>query len=372
MKFKYFHRAIVSLVAIVVVSSVSAQVVDYSGYVSGISSMLKYSNEQKNQYRTDFFLRQRNNFTYYPNNNLTFHLEFQEQYSSIWYKNNENYLRIKADRFYASYMKNHWEINLGRQRINWGRTLVWNPNDIFNTFSFYDIDYPERQGSDALRITYSWGMASSTEIVFKYDNQNSWTSAILSKFNKYNYDFQFLAGIINKPADFYNNYTKNYHDLVLGMGWEGSIGPIAFRGECSYYYNPDYKSSYLSSISFDYSLNSKWNIQTEFLYNDPKYLIPISQFNTLINSAPSSSKSLSFSKYNIYTGASYIISPIFTLNLSSIYYPDKKCYFIMPGAEFSLLQNLNLGVILQHFTLKEKSHRNNFDDLFIRLRYYFK
>ena len=30
--------------------------------------------------------------------------------------------------------------------------LVWNPNDLFNAFSFVDFDYEERPGSDALRI----------------------------------------------------------------------------------------------------------------------------------------------------------------------------------------------------------------------------
>ncbi|HVB02111.1 MAG TPA: hypothetical protein VNE41_00190, partial [Chitinophagaceae bacterium] len=26
---------------------------------------------------------------------------------------------------------------LGKQRINWGKTLVWNPNDWFNTFNLF-------------------------------------------------------------------------------------------------------------------------------------------------------------------------------------------------------------------------------------------
>ena len=37
------------------------------------------------------------------------------------------------DRLNVTYEKNKWKLQLGRQRINWGQTFVWNPNDIFNT-----------------------------------------------------------------------------------------------------------------------------------------------------------------------------------------------------------------------------------------------
>ena len=34
----------------------------------------------------------------------------------------------------------------GRQRINWGQTFVWNVNDVFNAYSYFDFDYKERPG----------------------------------------------------------------------------------------------------------------------------------------------------------------------------------------------------------------------------------
>jgi len=345
------------------ISSLSAQDLNYSAYISTVGSELRYKPFNNYKYDTDISVRQRNNLTYYTNDKLTFHLEFQEQYSSY---TSENNFKINADRFYGSYMSNNWEVDLGRQRINWSRTLIWNPNDIFNTFSFYDIDYPERSGSDALRIIHSQGMASSSEIVIKYDHDNL-STAFLTKFNKYGYDFQFFAGYINNS------------DITAGMGWEGNIGPVALRGEGTWYYTVNKKNSeinnsscFLGTLSLDYSVNSKWRVQSEFLYNDPKYLMPMSEVSTLLSSAPSTSKALSFSEYNIYTGISYIPNAIITANISSIYYTDKNSYFIMPDIEISLLQNLNLGILLQHFSLKINDEKNNIDYLFLRLRYYFK
>ena len=73
---------------------------------------------------------------------------------------NENMvLNMMFDRLYVQWVKNDWEIKLGRQRINWGVNLAWNPNDWFNAYSFFDFDYEERPGSDAVRVTYYTGVA---------------------------------------------------------------------------------------------------------------------------------------------------------------------------------------------------------------------
>jgi hypothetical protein len=58
-------------------------------------------------------------------------------------------LNSTFDRLLVTFEKESWNVLLGQQRINWGQTLVWNPNDIFNTYSFFDFDYVERPVCDA-------------------------------------------------------------------------------------------------------------------------------------------------------------------------------------------------------------------------------
>jgi hypothetical protein len=58
------------------------------------------------------------------------------------------------NRLYLDWRKNNWQVRMGRQRINWGVNLVSNPNDLFNTYSFFDFDYTERPGADALRVKH--------------------------------------------------------------------------------------------------------------------------------------------------------------------------------------------------------------------------
>ncbi len=92
---------------------------------------------------------------------------------------NSYVLNTMIDRAYIDFRAGRLEVRAGRQRINWSQALVWNPNDIFNTYSFFDFDYVERPGSDAVRLTYSAGPASAAEAVVKIDSEKKITAAAL-------------------------------------------------------------------------------------------------------------------------------------------------------------------------------------------------
>ena len=77
------------------------------------------------------------------------------------------FLHSAIDRAWVDYTLGKLQVRAGRQRINWGVNLVWNPNDIFNTFSYFDFDYEERPGTDAVRVQYYTGTTSSAELVYK-------------------------------------------------------------------------------------------------------------------------------------------------------------------------------------------------------------
>ena len=128
---------------------------------------------------SDNFLHNRLNFTWYPSDNWTYKMglrtrfffgersrllpNFKEDLSiagndvlnlTLINIGEKVFLHSIIDRAYFQYTKEQLEIRFGRQRINWGINTIWNPNDLFNAFSFTDFDYEERPGSDALRIQY--------------------------------------------------------------------------------------------------------------------------------------------------------------------------------------------------------------------------
>ncbi|MEZ4983057.1 MAG: hypothetical protein R2769_16025 [Saprospiraceae bacterium] len=67
--------------------------------------------------------------------------------------------QMMLDRLFVQYTYKQFEARLGRQRINWGISTIWNPNDIFNAYNFSDFDYEERPGSDAMLLKYYIGYA---------------------------------------------------------------------------------------------------------------------------------------------------------------------------------------------------------------------
>ncbi len=231
------------------------------------------------------------------------------------------------DRLYLQYSKGNWDIRLGRQRINWGINTIWNPNDIFNTYSFTDFDYEERPGSDALRIQYFTGVASSVEFAVKaFTRWENATAAFLWKTNKWNYDFQVLVGIVAQ-------------DLVLGGGWAGNIKGAGFKGELSYFYNiadtSSHRHSFTGTLSFDYLFSkSKTYFIAGFMYNSNG--TTNAGANELFGYRPSA-KNLYPYRYSIFATFSQPIKEIFSLGLTAIY---------SPGESHSLFLTPNFGYIL--------------------------
>jgi len=248
-------------------------------------------------------------------------------------------LNSTVDRFYFAYKKSNLEITVGRQRINWGQTNVWNPNDLFNVFSYFDFDYPERPGSDAIRIQYYTGILSHIDFALKTDSSGSITSALLYRFNKNKYDIQLIGGILE------NN------DWVGGIGWSGNILNIGYKGEISYFYpfnNGNNKSqTLLASMAFDYMFSNSIMLQIEMFY---KYKEKIKNLNFFhYYNKPLNVKDLSFAKWNFFTQISYPFTDLVNGSLVFMCFPDQKMYFLGPSISTTFSDNFEFMFYLQYF-----------------------
>lgn len=280
----------------------------------------------------------------------------------------DKYVLIMAiDRLWLQYTLGKFDFKAGRQRINWSQTFAFNPNDIFNTYSFFEVDYPERPGTDALRISYYPTFSSTAEVALSVDSANRVTAAGLYRFNKWNYDIQVLAGMLSE------------NDYVLGMGWSGSIKGAGFRGEATYFHPKnnvkDTTGVFLTSISFDYMFNNSLYLQLEALYNQIEDEESVKFFQIL--RLPLTPKSLSFTEYSLLANGSYPITPLWNTSLSFIYYPKMNAVFIGPSVDYSASNNLTLSLIWQTFygefpnplTLKEEKKAFNF--AYFRMKFNF-
>jgi hypothetical protein len=276
-------------------------------------------------------------------------------------------LTSMVDRLWMQFTFGNLEIKAGRQRINWGQTLVWNPNDIFNSYSYFEVDYPERPGSDALRVSYYTGNASSVELVAKIDSARRVTAAGYFRFNTFGFDIQLLGGVYQEE------------DLVLGTGWSGNIGSAALRGELSYFRDLDQfrdTTGYvMSSLGFDYTFSNSLMIQAEGLYSAFAREMDVNSFLQFY-SGSLDVKNLGFTEWSFFTNISYPLTPLITGGFATIWYPKWKGVYLGPSFDFSLNSNFVLSLILQHFTAEFEdpsgaTNRENNTFAFLRFKWSF-
>jgi hypothetical protein len=245
------------------------------------------------------------------------------------------------DRLYVEYHKKDWEIRLGRQRINWGVNLVWNPNDLFNAFSYFDFDYEERPGSDAIRIKRYTGFASSIEVASNFSNSfDELVSAAMWKINKGGYDFQLLAG-------------KSFQDIAIGLGWAGNIKGAGFKGEATLfepYENTVYSTVILTTISLDYSFENSLYLHASGMYNSQGLTEPgIGALEPILSRNRLTVRNLSPYKWSTFLQLSYPVHPLVTTGVAAIFYPGDNALFLNPSIGISLPKNFDLDVLAQVF-----------------------
>lgn len=267
-----------------------------------------------------------------------------------------------ADRLSLDWQSGAWEISLGRQRINWGITTAWNPNDLFNAFNFFDFDYEERPGSDALRVRYSRdGMSGFDVAVSKGKAAETTTAALLYRFNNKGYDIQVLGA-------WYQN------DLALGSGWAGNIGDAGFKGEATWFQPRsnfwDTTGTLSLTLESNYTFESGWYLGGAYLYTGSGYSSP-SALNLLNNQQLSAKKLMPF-KHSVLAQSAKQITPLFVANLSVIYCPGPDALIIFPVLTYSLNDNWDLNVVAQSFFIPAGMRfKNEGNSVILRLKWGF-
>ncbi|MCB0474458.1 MAG: hypothetical protein KDC69_02220 [Flavobacteriaceae bacterium] len=270
-------------------------------------------------------------------------------------------LYTNIDRINLKWNYKKLELTVGRQRINWGTNLIWNPNDIFNTYNYFNFDYIERPGSDAVHLQYYTGTLSSVQIAAKLDHEKKVTAAAMYKFNYKNYDIQLLGGLMND-------------DLVIGGGWAGQIKGAGFTGEISYFNN--LKNSYfddqwIASIAANYTFSNQLFLNSSIIYNSLGKTRNVGQqdFFRMINLSP---KTLTLSRINWFWELSYPLTPLIKADLSAIVNPYDGSVFFGPSLDFNLTQNLELYTMAQVFTGRTGTEYGGIGQLYyLRLKWSF-
>ena len=263
-------------------------------------------------------------------------------------------LHYIPDRLYAEWDTADWNIRLGRQRVNWGVNMITNPNDIFNIYSFYDFDYPERPGSDAVRLQRHLGFGSRLELAVSpaRDLERSVAAALYS-FNTRGYDIQLISGY----------YRERF---TAGAGWAGDFRGAGIKGETMFYADQD-ETNFIASASVDYMFENRLFLVTELLYNAEG-----GREDFQLMAEELTPDNPSFSNYQFTAQATYPIHPLVDGTLATIYYPDEEAVFASPSVNWSVITDLDFQVLGQFFTGSDDSAFANAGNLITaQLKYSF-
>jgi hypothetical protein len=365
--------------------SLSAQQkVSLNGYVNELYTPIYLPSE--NLYIDNGLIHNRLNFEYTPDNKWSFTVEVRNRavfgnFSSLspdyfsmltadngWMnlswnsiQGNSYVLNTSVERLNIAYSYKKWSVVVGRQRINWSQTLMFNPNDIFNGYSFFDFDYPEKAGSDAVRLSYYPSAVSVVEVAAKLNRWRQLTAAALYRFNVGGWDVQALGGVVNQ------------YDQVVGAGFSGEAGGVNLRGEASFFHSTQIdaplRNTLVASFGADYTFKNSLALTGTILYNQQP---PGSSGNFMsLYNAPLTPTMLSITDWTACVQASYPITPLLTGGLAVVSFVDMPAFYFGPSADYSLSNNLTFSAMVQFFTGGPKTELSNLALGYLRLKYNF-
>jgi len=284
--------------------------------------------------------------------------------SFVPYDQKELVIHSIFDRAYIKYSSDKWELRIGRQRINWGVNLAWNPNDLFNAYSLIDFDYQERLGVDALRLQYYIGEMSTIELSAQPGMSiDESIFAGLWKFNLNGSDFQFLFG----------NY---YEDVAIGFGLATNIKNAGVTIE-STYFNPKNNSKtsegLSTSFSVDYSTKSGIYFNSSFLFNSlgsTKKSTDNNLFGSFLTDI--SAKRLMPSKLTYFTQVSGNFTPAINGSMTIFHMKGEEMLLMMPSITYEIKENLDTMLLAQLIYNQIESNFNSMGvGIFLRCAYNF-
>lgn len=311
-------------------------------------------------YEVNFSAQSRHVFTYQKMLYLTQGFFSQLSHSSYYFdlkwdaieKNNYAFFS-ELDRLNLMWTYRDLELTIGRQRIAWGTCLVWNPTDLFNAANILDFDYPERPGTDAVKVQYYIDEVSAIEFaVSPGKNAADVIYAGRYKTNFRNYDFSILAG-------------WQLSTLRLGGSWAGDIFTGGFRGEFVYS-KPDIetmlpvdpllapyilpgnlptlildKPYWTVALSYDYTFENSLYLHLEWLYNQ----LGASKDSGSRRITTLYSGELSPSRHSLFFEAAYNITPLLRGDIFFIVNPTDKSWIAAPSLTYSLATNLEIYLL---------------------------
>lgn len=306
--------------------------------------------------------------------NLWIPSDYNELFDLSWqpYYSKDLYYRTKLHRAYAKIIIKDLILTIGRQQIRFGSGRLWNPLDILNPISPIAIEgATEQKGTDALRLEYY--LNESTEIAIVYDQKSKdnkgikkltiKNSNVISRFKTtvYRTDFALMGGRVSR-----RNIVGSDIAAIL---FDGMV-----RGSLIYSDPEDGMSFFQGSGGYEYNFRIGLYFLLEYFYNQNGLNfndnLKLAYAKSLISGIDEdtyhqlSNQFLTYNQHYIAIAIGYDITPLFRVDIFSIYDFQGKGLFITPNVKYNPLENIdiNIGLMLGHL-FKNSRYDSDFEHL---------
>lgn len=281
----------------------------------------------------------------------------------LWFNSKGAAAQTAFDRLNIDFQSNKWQVIVGRHRINWGVNLVWNPNDIFNSYSYFDFDYEERIGTDAILGRYYINETSSAELIYApQDSLKRSTFAGMYKTLVSNYDIQVFGGYLSQQ-------------ITFGGAWSGDIKGAGFRGEFSVFLPSEelpLDNQFVGAIDIDYTFPNTLYLHGSYLFNSVGINASMGDYANFFIGNNISAQALSPAMHNIFAQAGWNPSPIVRLTFATWINPTDGSLFLGPTCNWSVAENFEILLNVQGFIGKEKTLFGGYGSFYyLRTKYSF-
>lgn len=251
----------------------------------------------------------------------------------------DKWLSFALDRLALRWATDQVEITLGRQRINWGNTILWNPNDVFDSYPFFNFMYTERMGCDAVRVAFYHDEVATSEIAVSADREGSPTAAILHRNLYRKFDYQLLGGV----------YRGHY--LFAGGGFTTELNKFNIRFEGSYFHDfhkvSEKQNVVQVSMGMDKVFSNNFILQTEVLYTNKPY--DISDLTVYHVHNKPTLRELTTSRWSFAGQIYYPFSNLLSLSSLIAYFIDQKAIYATVELKYQLFKNFETSVMVHAF-----------------------
>jgi len=247
----------------------------------------------------------------------------------------------------------------GLQRVPFGVGRLWNPTDTFNPIDALSVESNERAGVFAANYTQHLSAFSSLQMISNFKKKGA-----VDK-----YGFRYKAHHLG--MDMGLSFIKNSDFLMAGIELESNLleTGIEVRSELGFFNNDNLDKTYFSGIAgLEYAFPNNWTVLGEYFYNglgvDDKEDYDTGIF---ING------NWNLGRHYLGAQATYTMTPLITLSLSSIGNLLDGSFFSGPAIHYSVNDETTLSVGANVYTGEDAGEFGNLYDntYYIKLESYF-